>query len=152
MAMWKIIALQEKVLVFPLSSLDVWTLACSSKGLQEQAERLLCVITGAQVKYAHCCRDFAETYDFMAKVEWILWGPNIFMKRNPMRDNSFLLFSRATRAHIGTICCTLGFLVRNPPAPAKVCSINSLILWGPQVIICNNIILPTQALNLCCIW
>lgn len=117
------------MLVFPLSGLDVWTLARSSKGLQEQAERLLCVITGAQDKYARRRRDFAETYDFMAKVEWILWGPNIFMKRNPMRDNSFLLFGRATRAHIGTICCTLGFLVRNPPAPAKVWSINSLILW-----------------------
>lgn len=71
----------------------------AARASKSKQRGFLCVITGAQVKYARRCRDFAETYDFMAKVEWILWGPNIFMKRNPMRDDSFLLFSRATRAH-----------------------------------------------------
>lgn len=65
---------------------------------QEQAESLLCVIAGAQVKYAHCCREFAETYDFMAKVETYS-GDQIYSWRESQWEIIFFSCSCSAEQH-----------------------------------------------------
>lgn len=75
----------------PLSDLNLGILAGGSVGLQDQADGLLSVITGAQVKYAHCWEDFSVANNLTAQVEWLLWRPNVLMQGDPLRGHIFLL-------------------------------------------------------------